>query len=111
MLELVTKRPELLELVEFVDVDVDVETDVETEDEVEFVVGVTVTVEVTWTVVVETLAFAPPEPLGEFPTGAGSSGAAPEGAGALPPKACVATKTDPAPAITTRTSTEATDNF
>lgn len=83
----------------------EVETVVEAEVDA-WAVDVTVTVEVMWTVVCET----PPATLVDAPPGGGRR-SAPLEEGALAVKAWVATKTDPAPARTTRTRTETTDSL
>lgn len=93
-----TRSDPLPGLVEFCAVEVETDADV------------TVTVEVTCTVVSETLPVLSPFPVPEdAPPGDNRAGVLPNEEGAL--KACVATKMDPAPARTSRTSTETTDNL
>ncbi len=99
-----TKSDPLPEVVELC-TDVEVEADVDAEVAAE-VVEVTVTVEVMCTVVCEVL----PAPLAA-PPGERRSCDAPNEEGVLPLKACVATRTDPVPASTTRTRTDTTDSL
>jgi hypothetical protein len=101
-----TKSDPLPELVELC-TDVDAEADVDAEVVVE-VVEVTVTVEVMWTVVCEVVPAPSPLPA---PPGDSRTCDPPNEEGALPLKACVATKTDPVPARTTRTRTDTTDSL
>ncbi len=100
---------ELVEFCAVVEVDTEVEADVDV-DEVAAVVEVTVTVDVLCTVLCETLVLLPVPPVAA-PIGDNRTGAPPIEEAALPPKACVATTTEPAPARRTRASTETTDSF
>ena len=108
--------PELLELCTDVEVDVVVAVEAEVNADVEVgvdVVSVTVVVDVLWIVVCDTLPTLELLPLSpvDAPKGDIRTGAPPIVEGAPPLNAWVATTSEPAPARTTRVSTDMTDSF